>query len=139
MVSYYDIRHANCAIRSLQGQLLSDQRLDIHYASPKPGQADLSHGTLVVFNIHSLTENAQLHALFSRYGPVKEIRETPHKSCQRFIEYYDTRHAEEALKQLNKVVFRGKRLKIEISRPGGKRRASLKCSSAFREKSVART
>jgi RNA recognition motif-containing protein len=53
---------------------------------------------------------------------VKEIRETPHKKHHKFIEFYDVRAAEAALKALNRSDIAGKRIKLEPSRPGGARR-----------------
>lgn len=51
-----------------------------------------------------------------------QIRETPHKRHHKFIEYFDVRAAEEALKALNRIDIAGKRIKLEPSRPGGARR-----------------
>lgn len=51
-----------------------------------------------------------------------QIRETPHKRHHKFIEYYDVRAAEAALRTLNRSDIAGKRIKLEPSRPGGARR-----------------
>lgn len=51
-----------------------------------------------------------------------QIRETPHKRHHKFIEFYDVRAAEAALKALNRRDIAGKRIKLEPSRPGGARR-----------------
>lgn len=51
-----------------------------------------------------------------------QIRETPHKRHHKFIEFYDVRAAEAALKALNRSDIAGKRIKLEPSRPGGARR-----------------
>lgn len=53
---------------------------------------------------------------------IKQIRETPHKRHHKFIEFYDVRAAEAALKSLNRSDIAGKRIKLEPSRPGGARR-----------------
>ena len=53
---------------------------------------------------------------------MKEIRETPHKRHHKFVEFYDARGAEAALKGLNRAEVKGKRIKLEPSRPGGTRR-----------------
>lgn len=52
----------------------------------------------------------------------KQIRETPHKRHHKFIEFYDVRAAEAALRALNRSDIAGKRIKLEPSRPGGARR-----------------
>ena len=125
MISYYDIRHANKAMRALQGRVLRHRRLDIHYSLPKnnPPDKEINQGTLVVFNLDADTKNEDLQAIFGQYGQIKEIRETPNKNRHKFIEFYDVRHAEEAMKHLNKTDFQGKKIKIEPSRPGGVQRA----------------
>lgn len=60
-----------------------------------------------------------------------QIRETPHKRHHKFIEFYDVRGAEAALKALNRSDIAGKRIKLEPSRPGGARRkyVLINCSS----------
>jgi hypothetical protein len=55
-----------------------------------------------------------------------QIRETPHKRHHKFIEYYDVRAAEAALKSLNRCDIAGKRIKLEPSRPGGARRKCVR-------------
>lgn len=56
-----------------------------------------------------------------------QIRETPHKRHHKFIEFYDVRAAEAALKALNRSDIAGKRIKLEPSRPGGARRRYVLC------------
>ena len=77
-------------------------------------------GTLVVYNLDATTTSEQIKQLFSRYGDVKEIRETPNKRHHKFVEFYDVRDADRAMKQLNRCEINGKKIKIEISRPGGR-------------------
>lgn len=54
-----------------------------------------------------------------------QIRETPQRSHHKFVEYYDIRAAEAALRALNRSDIAGKRIKLEPSRPGGARRYFL--------------
>ncbi|KAF3323578.1 protein MEI2-like 4 isoform X2 [Carex littledalei] len=124
MISYYDIRSARNAMRSLQNKPLRRRKLDIHYSIPKdnPSDKDVNQGTLVVFNLDSSISNDDLHQIFGVYGEIKEIRETPHKCNHKFIEYYDIRAAEAALRALNRSDIAGKKIKLEPSRPGGTRR-----------------
>lgn len=66
----------------------------------------------------------------------EQIRETPHKRHHKFIEFYDVRAAEAALRALNRSDIAGKRIKLEPSRPGGARRkyallSSNLCSSVL--------
>eukprot|EP01080_Neovahlkampfia_damariscottae_P006922 gene6922-11085_t len=124
MVSYYDIRHAKGAMKNLQGKTIKRRKLDIHYSIPKdnPPERDLNQGTLVVFNLDSTISNEELKIIFGKYGEVKEIRETPNKKHHKFIEFYDVREADKAMKALNKIEVKGKKIKIEPSRPGGTRK-----------------
>ncbi|CAI9278879.1 unnamed protein product [Lactuca saligna] len=124
MISYYDIRAARTAMRALQNKPLRRRKLDIHYSIPKdnPSDKDVNQGTLVVFNLDPSVSCEDLLQIFGAYGEVKEIRETPHKRHHKFIEYYDVRAAEAALRSLNRSDIAGKRIKLEPSRPGGARR-----------------
>ncbi|XWS30086.1 hypothetical protein CRYUN_Cryun24cG0088300 [Craigia yunnanensis] len=124
MISYYDIRAARTAMRALQNKPLRRRKLDIHFSVPKdnPSEKDINQGTLVVFNLDPSVSNDDLCQIFGAYGEVKEIRETPHKRHHKFIEFYDVRAAEAALRALNRSDIAGKRIKLEPSRPGGARR-----------------
>ncbi|XP_012088718.1 protein MEI2-like 4 isoform X1 [Jatropha curcas] len=124
MISYYDIRAARNAMKALQDRPLRRRKLDIHYSIPKdnPSEKDINQGTLVVFNLDSSISNDELRQIFGVYGEIKEIRETPHRSHHKFIEFYDIRAAESALRALNRSDIAGKRIKLEPSRPGGARR-----------------
>ena len=68
-----------------------------------PSEKDQNQGTLVVFNLPPSITNEELIMVFSEYGEVKEVRHTPNKKHHRFIEFYDIRHAEKAMKALNKT------------------------------------
>ncbi|KAK1309996.1 Protein MEI2-like 4 [Acorus calamus] len=132
MISYYDIRAARNAMRELQNKPLRRRKLDIHYSIPKvqalldnPSEKDINQGTLVVFNLDSSVSNDELRQRFGVYGEIKEIRETPHKRHHKFIEFYDVRAAEAALRALNRSDIAGKRIKLEPSRPGGARRCLM--------------
>ncbi|KAL5717326.1 hypothetical protein ACHQM5_010350 [Ranunculus cassubicifolius] len=131
MISYYDLRAARNAMRALQNKPLRRRKLDIHFSIPKdnPSERDVNQGTLVVFNLDSSVSNDDLRQIFGVYGEIKEIRETPHKRHHKFIEYYDIRAAETALRSLNRTDIAGKRIKLEASRPGGLRRTGQQSSS----------
>lgn len=140
MISYYDIRDARTAMRALQNKPLRRRKLDIHFSIPKdnPSEKDINQGTLVIFNLDASVSNDELRLIFGAYGEVKEIRETPHKHHHRFIEYYDVRAAELALKALNRCDIAGKRIKLEPSRPGGARRNLMQQLSQELEQDEAR-
>ncbi|KAL7143595.1 hypothetical protein ABFS83_08G202400 [Erythranthe nasuta] len=140
MISYYDIRSARTAMRALQGKPLRRRKLDIHFSIPKdnPSEKDINQGTLVVFNLDASVSNDDLRQIFGAYGEVKEIRETPHKRHHKFIEFYDVRAAEAALKALNRSDIAGKRIKLEPSRPGGARRSLIQQLSQEHEQDEVR-
>ncbi|KAI3975954.1 hypothetical protein MKX01_016637 [Papaver californicum] len=127
MISYYDIRAARNAMRALQNKPLRRRKLDIHFSIPKdnPSEKDINQGTLVVFNLDFSVSNDDLRQIFGVYGEIKEIRETPHKRHHKFIEFYDIRAADAALRALNRSDIAGKRIKLEPSRPGGARRCVM--------------
>ncbi|XP_076944415.1 protein MEI2-like 2 [Bidens hawaiensis] len=127
MISYYDIRAARTAMRALQNKPLRRRKLDIHYSIPKdnPSDKDINQGTLVIFNLDPSVSCDDLVQIFGVYGEVKEIRETPYKRHHKFIEYYDIRAADAALRALNRSEIAGKRIKLDHSRPGGSRRNQM--------------
>ncbi|XP_022739842.1 protein MEI2-like 2 [Durio zibethinus] len=141
MISYYDIRAARTAMRALQNKPLRRRKLDIHFSIPKdnPSEKDINQGTLVVFNLDPSVSNDDLRQIFGAYGEVKEIRETPHKRHHKFIEFYDVRAAEAALRALNRSDIAGKRIKLEPSRPGGARRNLMQLLSQELEQDEARS
>ncbi|KAE8123780.1 hypothetical protein FH972_018709 [Carpinus fangiana] len=120
MISYYDIRAAQNAKKALQNKPLKRRKLDIHYSIPKvnPSEGDINQGTLVVYNLDSSVSDDELRQIFGFYGEVKEIFDTAHKCHPKFIEFYDVRAAEAALRALNKSEIAGKQIRIEPSHPG---------------------
>jgi len=119
MISYYDIRHAKEALKSLQGSVLHGRMIDIHYSIPKdnPSEKDANHpcqGTVVAFNLPKLPRQTLLD-LFQEYGAVMMIRGNPKF---KFVEYYDIRDAEAAIKGLNNTEVNGHLLNVEPARMG---------------------
>lgn len=88
----------------------------------KAKQHPENNGTIVLFHLPKNTTDDDLKKLFEQYGRIRQIRHTPYKETQRFIEYYDTRSAAKALEQLNGRLLdkRNPRSKvaIEFSLPG---------------------
>ncbi|XVF43855.1 hypothetical protein PTKIN_Ptkin02bG0073500 [Pterospermum kingtungense] len=78
-----------------------------------------NQGTVVVFNLDPGVSISKLKDIFQAYGPVKELRETPSKKHQKFVEFYDVRDAAKALREMNGREINGKQVVIEFSRPGG--------------------
>jgi RNA recognition motif-containing protein len=130
--TYFDLRHAREAVNSLPKLAFHGRPLDARFIlstetvdSMKKGLgstvSQFNNGTLVVFNLDPSITADELRRVFGVYGDIKEIRESPHKRHHKFIEFYDVRDAERALHKLNKTEVSGRKIKIEISRPGGLR------------------
>ncbi|KAK7280941.1 hypothetical protein RIF29_08523 [Crotalaria pallida] len=81
-----------------------------------------NQGTIVVFNLDSDVSAKNVRELFEAFGPVKELRHAPTKKNQRFVEFFDTRDAAKALKDMNGKEIYGKVVVIEYSRAGGHNR-----------------
>ncbi|KAL4361750.1 hypothetical protein GQ457_04G009780 [Hibiscus cannabinus] len=148
-VHFYDLRHAEKALKEIRGQHMQQQtRLRDQYvaaaAGCEPGDPNgrgliagrpvwahfiipacnavpdgNNQGTIVVFNLDPSVSVSKLRDIFQAYGPVKELRETPLKKHQKFVEFYDVRDAAKALREMNGKEINGKQVVIEFSRPGG--------------------
>ncbi|KAJ0779909.1 putative RNA recognition motif domain, mei2-like RNA recognition, RNA-binding domain superfamily [Helianthus annuus] len=78
-----------------------------------------NQGTLVVFNLSSDVTPGTVKEIFEAFGCVKELRDTPLKKNQKFVEFYDTRDASKALVNINGKEINGNTVVVEFSRPGG--------------------
>ncbi|CAH8361053.1 unnamed protein product [Eruca vesicaria subsp. sativa] len=148
-VHFYDLRDAKRAVREICGRHMQHQeRLGggskvgksvwtspsssargfvsgrpvwAHFVVPAtnalPGGCN--QGTLVIFNLDPDVSSTALRQIFHVYGSIKELRETPYKKHQRFVEFYDVRDAAKALDRMNGEEIYGKQVVIEFSRPGG--------------------
>lgn len=82
----------------------------------------VNNGTIVIFHIPKDFDENELLEIFSRFGKIRQIRSTPSKYYQKFIEFYDIRSAEKALKAFNGKQLNEKcntKVSIEFSHPGG--------------------
>ncbi|XP_065873420.1 protein terminal ear1-like [Euphorbia lathyris] len=157
-VYFYDLRHAEMALKEIREQHMHQQnRLrnlfaaegssgflglgDNNFLAPVTAARGLiagcavwaqfiipscnavpdghNHGTIVVFNLDPNISSPSLKEIFQAFGAIKELRETPLKKQQRFVEFYDTRDAAKALREMNGKEIHGKQVVIEFSRPGG--------------------
>ncbi|KAF7840223.1 protein MEI2-like 1 isoform X1 [Senna tora] len=121
MISYYDIRAAQNAMKALQNKSLRSRKLDIHYSIPKVNapEKDISHGMLLLSGLDSSVSNDELQQIFGFYGEIKKINESPETNHHKFIEFYDVRAAEAALRALNRSEIAGKQIKLEPGHPRG--------------------
>ncbi|XVE85199.1 hypothetical protein DITRI_Ditri17bG0072900 [Diplodiscus trichospermus] len=165
-VHFYDLRHAERALKEIREQHMQQQTGvrnqhvaaagcepgEINACAPLPpprgliaGRAVWAHfiipasnavpggnnqGTVVVFNLDPGVSTSKLKDIFQAYGPVKELRETPLKKHQKFVEFYDVRDAAKALREMNGKDINGKQVVIEFSRPGGYSRKFFNANNA---------
>ncbi|KAJ1422700.1 Terminal EAR1-like, RNA recognition motif 3 [Sesbania bispinosa] len=144
-VHFYDLRHAQNAFTAIRNQhmhcasffnsppqfysapppppvgLVAGRPVWAHYVIPASNTLLNGHnqGTVVVFNLDIDVSTENLRQIFEPFGPIKEVRDTPWKKNQRFVEFFDIRDAAKALKQMNGREIHGKPVIIEFSRPGG--------------------
>ena len=81
-----------------------------------------NNGTIVIFHLPSDITDNELSSIFSQFGEIRQIRSTPLKQNQKFVEFYDVRNAEIALKSMNGQSIKKSRVSIEFSLPGGFRK-----------------
>ncbi|XP_061357131.1 protein MEI2-like 1 isoform X2 [Gastrolobium bilobum] len=119
MISYYDLRAAQNAMKALQNRSLRSRKLDIHYSIPKGNapEKDIGHGTLMISGVDSSVLNDELKRIFGFYGEIKEIYEHPEMNHIKSIEFYDARAAEASLKALNGICIAGKHITLEPGHP----------------------
>ncbi|GAU38125.1 hypothetical protein TSUD_318120 [Trifolium subterraneum] len=119
MVSYYDLRAAQNAMKALQNRSLNSRNLDIHYSFPKgnASEKDISHGTLMISGLDPSVLKDELKHIFGFYGEIKEIYEYPEMNHIKYIEFYDVRGAEASLRSLNGICIAGKHIKLEPGHP----------------------
>ncbi|XP_010556351.1 PREDICTED: protein terminal ear1 homolog [Tarenaya hassleriana] len=144
-VHFYDLRDAETALREICAQHMHQQLMLGAWSSPPSpvpsrglvrGRAvwaqfvvpatsvvpgGFNQGTLVIFNLDPSVSSVSLRQIFQVYGPIRELRGTPFKQNQRFVEFYDVRDAAKALEDMNGKEINGKQVGIEFSRPGGRR------------------
>ncbi|KAF9673392.1 hypothetical protein SADUNF_Sadunf10G0019300 [Salix dunnii] len=168
-VHFYDLRHAERALREIREQHMLHQArlrnlfiqncesLSMNIAPPPPARGLIAgcvvwaqfiipsckavpdgqnQGTLVVFNLDPDVSTRCLKEIFQAFGAVKELRETPSKKHQKFVEFYDVRDAAMALREMNGKEIYGKQVDIEFSRPGGYGKKFFNASTTTSKNSI---
>jgi hypothetical protein len=120
---FFDLRHARamrlCTVRH-RGAVLR-----VAYGPAEPvadPRKPPNNGTVVLFHVNATVSAADVAREFGKYGRVRQVRETPQKPTQKFVEYWDTRDAQRALGSTNGSHLFGARIAAEFSLPGGYRR-----------------
>lgn len=125
-VEYYDLRDAQSMKRSRNGSRIAGSPVSVCFAPLQPiidQKNPPNNGTIVVFHLPTTISEQHIEELFQTFGDIRQIRATPTKPTQRFIEYWDVRASEEALARCNGKYVMGSRLSIEFSLPGGFRKS----------------
>ena len=116
------MRVSTIYIRNQQVMKIFHADSQINYNFNNNSKKPKNNGTIVLFHLPKEINENELHDIFSTFGKIRQIRNTPSKTSQKFIEFYDTRAAEKALKTLNGKPLVDKsnsRVSIEYSFPGG--------------------
>jgi RNA recognition motif-containing protein len=122
-IRYFDVRSAQwlrISEFSIRGKQIARA-----FASPEDvpnPRKPPNNGTIVIFHLPTETTADELSTIFGQYGEIRQIRCTPFKQTQRFVEYFDKRAAEAALNAMNGRCIRKSKVSIEFSLPGGFRR-----------------
>jgi RNA recognition motif-containing protein len=125
-IEYYNLRNAQNLKKGMNGGRLGGNIIAVSYAplakidDPKKPP---NNGTIVVFHLPQGVSSSDIEATFGQFGEIRQIRGTPTKPTQRFIEFWDIRAAERALNGFSGKYLLGSRVSIEFSLPGGFRRA----------------
>lgn len=120
LVSFFDVRESVKALQNLFGKIINGIPLELSFFLLRDFSCpeEYNQGTLVIFNLDPNIEEDKIKKIFGAFGKIREVRESPNKK-HKFVEFYDVRDAERAMKYLNKKEIGGRRIKIEPSRPGG--------------------
>ncbi|KAK8842682.1 hypothetical protein M9Y10_025542 [Tritrichomonas musculus] len=128
-IEFFDIRHSLSFRKFYNNMDFNGKVIEVKFSTPRPisgSQHPINNGTIVLFHLPPQITNPILSQYFSQYGEIRQIRGTPQKPTQRFIEYWDTRGSEAAVKAMNGVLMNGSKISIEFSVPGGMRRKAFK-------------
>ncbi|KAF5838586.1 RNA recognition motif 2-domain-containing protein [Dunaliella salina] len=101
VVTYFDLRAATNAVSTLNGTLIQGIPISVACADARekdPG--NVNQGTMMFHD--SDNTNEHLVWLFSKFGAVKGIWEAPNRPSQKFITFFDVRHAAAALRAMNR-------------------------------------
>jgi len=95
MVTFFDLRDADCAKTSLNGMSAGDKVIDIHYSIPKDSSSKEQQQGCVL--LQTTAEDEEIRAVLVAYGDVKDIRpakDIRQGKCAKIIEFFDVRQAD---------------------------------------------
>ena len=147
-IEFFDLREAQNIKKTKNGIMFPSAKnvskgpISVVYAPlktvPNPKRPP-NNGTIVVFHLPNGITDQHIDSSFSSFGEIREIRGTPQKPGQRFIEFWDTRAAEDALNNLNGKLIMGSKVSIEFSLPGGFRKNFQRSPAIIQNNSLNRS
>jgi hypothetical protein len=114
--AYYDVRSAENAKRTLQ--VTSHVFHMVAYSATCewiPGMEN--QGRFLAFNVGAnddVEREAELRSTLETFGDLKRLTVPKGHENHRFVEYFDVRHAEKAVMELQRVGFRGSPLHVDF-------------------------
>ncbi|KAL4252486.1 hypothetical protein ABKN59_002711 [Abortiporus biennis] len=110
-VTYFDLRAAERARERLQGSEISGRPIDVHYSLPRDDHArgtekdkNQLQGTLLVSLRNSASgqpiDDNEVRRKFQQFGDVKNVRPAGDRTDARYVEFFDSRAADEAYDRL---------------------------------------
>jgi RNA recognition motif-containing protein len=133
-VKFFDIRSAYAIVRSricVRGFKWIIQFGDSELQCYRNKR--LRERTVFIFHVPQGVTTAMIHQEFSKFGEIREIRESRHK----FIEFWDSRSAARAIQGTHGKILFGVKLRVRLSRPSNSR-ANFQACSDRRMPTVAR-
>jgi len=123
-ITFSDIRDAEQALYQLQGTVIRDREIDVHYSLPRdvndkyydrPESQQNDTLFVTVRGCTTTVSNEEIHELFGRYGEIKAIRDCPKSPAQKFVEFYDLLGCKNALGELNNYPLHGGVLDVKFA------------------------
>ncbi|CEM27810.1 unnamed protein product [Vitrella brassicaformis CCMP3155] len=121
-IEYFDLRAAEEARKGLKAKEFGGKSIDAQFSSGRPdGGREENQGTLFVRpatadrNFIDINSVEQYRELFTAFGAVKKVTPNRKREAEKFVQYFDLRDAEKALKGLNGFNFNGVLLDVQFS------------------------
>jgi RNA recognition motif-containing protein len=130
IVRFYDLRAAQAVRRSrfcLKSRCLGVRygpQLEITNPRKPP-----NNGTIVLFHLKKAATEEAVRKEFCQFGEIRQIRCAPGNLRQRFIEYFDLRAAQAAVKGMKGKKICNSKISVEFSLPGGFKKAAEQVQS----------
>jgi RNA recognition motif-containing protein len=122
-VRFFDLRSAMGMRRDFRSVCARPWMLQFAVPQPiKDRKHPPNNGTIVIFHLLEGVSDGQLKEELSRFGQIRQIRSPPDRMTQRFVEFWDSRCAEAALRGLRGRIILNSRISVEFSLPGGYRK-----------------